>query len=449
MFTCKNCGYKTLKWMGRCPQCSMWETFEQQSPAKKKRSSLPEAKVLNINSLTSIKEERIPTNINEFDRVLGGGLVKGEVILLGGEPGVGKSTLLLQTADKLAKNKKVLYVSAEESANQISLRAKRLGIDNKNLFIVAEDKIESILPLFQKDYSLIIIDSIQVVYLKSLGSSKGSLLQVRESTNILTEKAKKSGVGLMIIGHVTKEGNIAGPKVLEHVVDCVVYFEGEKNSSFKILRAMKNRFGSVGEIGIFEMTNKGLNGVENPSSLFLSEDETPQSGRSVSCIIEGIRPVLVEIQALVTRGSFGVARRRFSGIDFNRASLLLAMMEKRLGFHLSDQDVFVNVTGGMKIDDTTADLALAVAIASSFENFIIPRGFIFISELGLSGELRKAQNYLKQIKEAQRLGFTLSFISKKDAERINPGDVKNISVHGFSHLKEVLSRLKEDSPVPE
>ncbi len=443
MFLCKNCGYKTLKWLGRCPECGVWESFTKEQAKSKKQRRVKELNIVNIKNLTDTKQARIPTNIQEFDRVLGGGLVEGEVVLIGGEPGVGKSTLLLKAADNLAKEKKVLYLSAEESVNQISLRAQRLGIESENLFIVAEDNIEDIIELFNKDYSVIIIDSIQVVYLKSIGSSRGSLLQVRESANLLTEHAKKTGTSLLIVGHVTKEGSIAGPKVLEHIVDCVIYFEGEKNSNFRILRAIKNRFGSVGEIGVFEMTQKGLKQVKNPSSFFISKQDHTESGKGVSCILEGIRPVLVEIQALVTRGSFGVARRKVSGVDFNRFSLLVAMMEKRLGLRLGDQDVFVNVTGGIRISDPAVDLALAVSIVTSFKDININNNTIFIAELGLSGELRKVHNIAKRLKESQRLGFLQAFISNKDAEKLDKDSFGDLEILSFEHLKDVVDYLKE------
>jgi DNA repair protein RadA/Sms len=441
MFVCRNCGYKTLKWLGKCPECGIWESFIQQEQ-KAKKIKAKELTPVKIVDLSESEEIRISTNIGEFDRVLGGGLVKGEVVLIGGEPGVGKSTLLLQAAAKLSENQKVLYLTAEESLNQISLRAKRLGIDSQNLFIISEDNIENIQELFNKDFAVIIIDSIQVVHLQGLGSSRGSLLQVRESANLLTESAKKNGISLFIAGHVTKEGAIAGPKVLEHIVDCVIYFDGEKNSNFRILRAIKNRFGSVGEIGVFQMTASGLEQVDNPSSFFISKQDQQETGKSISCVLEGIRPVLVEIQALVTKGNFGMARRKVSGMDFNRFSLLVAMMEKRLGLRLGDQDVFVKVTGGMKINDPAVDLALAVAIISSYKDIFISNDAIFIAELGLSGELRKAHNIDSRLKEAERLGFSQAFISGKDAGDLNPAAYKNMEILGFNYLNQIVESLQ-------
>ncbi|MBN2119943.1 MAG: DNA repair protein RadA [Candidatus Omnitrophica bacterium] len=442
MFACTNCGYKTLKWLGKCPQCGFWESFIEEDAKPRKAAKTKDVTLVNIKELAQTTEKRLPTGINEFDRVLGGGLVKGEVVLIGGEPGVGKSTLLLETAAKLAQENKVLYVSAEESINQINLRAKRLGICPDNLFIVTEDNIEDILPLFDKDFSVVIIDSIQVVRLNYLSGSAGSLVQVRETTGVLTEKAKKTGVCLIIVGHVTKEGVISGPKVMEHIVDCVVYFEGEKNSNFRILRAMKNRFGSVGEIGVFEMTQKGLEQVENPSSIFISQDNQIMPGRSTACILEGMRPMLVEIQALVTKGNFGMIRRKTSGFDFNRFSLLVAMLEKRLGLHLATQDVFVNITGGIRIDDPTADLALVAAVASSAQDFVVPADSIFIGEVGLSGELRIAYNITQRLMEAKRLGFKQAFIPEINHKKLNPKDFFGLNILGFNNAKEVIEKIK-------
>ncbi len=440
MFICSNCGYKTLKWLGKCPECGAWESFREELPRKEEKR--PPPLLTSIKDLSTIKEERFPTGIREFDRVLGGGLVKGEVVLIGGEPGIGKSTLLLEVAAKVAKQKKVLYVTAEESMSQINLRAKRLGISQENLFLVNEDDVEALLSLFEENFFLIIIDSIQVLKIASLGASIGSLVQVKESANILTETAKKKGVCLIIVGHVTKEGVISGPKVLEHIVDCVIYFEGEKNSSYRILRAVKNRFGSIGEIGVFEMTSLGLKEVENLSSVFISSQEGPSSGTAVSCILEGIRPVLVEIQALVTKASFGVVRRKTSGFDFNRFSLLLAMIEKRLGLNLGNQDVFVNVTGGIRIDDACSDLALVVAVVSSYQDFVVPSGCVFISEVGLSGELRMVYNLSQRLTEAKRLGFSYAFIPEVNLKRLNIKEFLGITLYGAKDVREVLDRLR-------
>jgi len=445
MFICANCGYKALKWMGRCPSCNAWESFVEESPLSAKKSKKTvQVKPISINALSNSEEERVSTKIEEFDRVLGGGIVSGEVILLGGEPGIGKSTLLLEAADKLAGEKKVLYVSAEESINQINLRAKRLEIKNNNLFIVNEDNLEGILPLFDKGFDCIIIDSIQVVHIASLNSAKGSLLQVRESANILTETAKKKGIPVIIVGHVTKDGAIAGPKVLEHIVDCVIYFEGEKNSSYRVLRAVKNRFGPVGEIGVFEMVSRGLKEVKNPSSVFISSGNKSQglSGRSISCVLEGMRPLLVEIQALVTKGVFGMVRRKSSGFDFNRFSLLTAVLEKRLGLHMASQDIFINVAGGIRINDPAADLALITAAISSFQNLEIDSSFIFIAEVGLSGELRGVRNILARLNESKRMGFSSVFISRQDYDKINLKDFLGLKVHGFENVRDVAEKIK-------
>ncbi|MCD6539580.1 MAG: DNA repair protein RadA [Candidatus Omnitrophica bacterium] len=441
MFICRNCGYKTFKWLGKCPECGAWESFTEEVSSRKERED-PLPSLTNIRELSTIKEERFPTQIKEFDRVLGGGLIKGEVVLVGGEPGIGKSTLLLEVASQIAKNKKVLYVSAEESLAQINLRAKRLGIDAENLFLVNEDNLETLLLLFEKDFFLIIIDSIQVLKIASLGASLGSLVQIRESANILTETAKKKGVSLFIVGHVTKEGVISGPKALEHIVDCVIYFEGEKNSNFRILRAVKNRFGSLGEIGVFEMTSSGLKEVENPSSIFISGEGRSSSGSAVGCVLEGVRAILVEVQALVTRASFGMVRRKSVGFDFNRFSLILAMMEKRLGLNLGNQDVFVNVTGGIRIDDPCSDLALVLAVASSYEDFLVPRECVFIGEVGLSGELRRVYNISQRLSEIKRLGFLYAFIPQSNLEKLNLKEFLGLKLYGCRDIKEVISKVK-------
>lgn len=442
MFICLNCGYKTLKWLGKCPECASWESFIQEQKQTKK-TKVKQAKVINIKELSGLIEQRTSTHLVEFDRVLGGGFIKGEVLLIGGEPGIGKSTLLLQAAAQVAKDKKVLYVSAEESTNQINLRIKRLGVSCDNLFIVNEDNVEAILDLCDKDFELVIIDSIQVLSLTGLGGSKGSLVQVRESANALTEKAKKKGICLIIVGHVTKEGIISGPKVLEHIVDCVIYFEGEKNSNFRILRAAKNRFGSVGEIGVFEMTQTGLREIENPSSIFLSQDKQTMPGRCVTCVLEGMRPVLVEIQALVTKGNFGMVRRKISGFEFNKFSLLLAMIEKRLSLNLATQDVFANITGGIRIDDPAADLGLVLAVVSSYQDFVIGADLIFIAEVGLSGELRMVYNISQRLLEAKRLGFEAAFIPQTNFTRLKVNDLSGFNVYGCNNVKEVIDKLRQ------
>jgi len=442
MFVCSNCGYKTLKWLGRCPECGIWDSFIEEIRQNKKKKD-KNIKLVSLKEIAIVEEERIPTGIKEFDRVLGGGLVKGEVVLIGGEPGVGKSTLLLETAAKIAEHNKVLYVSAEESISQVNLRAKRLRVSADNLFIVNEDNVNDIISLFKKDISLIVIDSIQAVSVDSLGSSRGSLVQVRESANILTEKAKKNDVSLMIVGHVTKEGFISGPKVLEHIVDCVIYFEGEKNSNFRILRAAKNRFGSVGEIGVFEMTQAGLVEIDNPSSIFISQQKKATPGRCVGCVLEGIRPILVEVQALVTKGTFGMVRRKTSGFDFNRFTLLLAMLEKRLGLHLATQDVFVNVTGGIKIIDPAVDLAMVLAVVSSLEDFVIPHDLIFISEVGLSGELRMVYNISQRLSEIKRLGFSSAFIPEVNSKKLDLNNFLDINIVGCSNVREIIDKVKK------
>lgn len=436
MYICKNCGYQTLKWLGRCPECQMWETFSLQE--KKEIKPRKEIRPIPLEEPQVTQVERFSTGIGELDRVLGGGLIKGEVVLIGGEPGIGKSTLLLETGGKLSQRGKVLYISAEESLEQINLRAKRLNISSKNLYLLNEDEIVSITEFFKKNFLAIILDSIQTVQISALKTSKGSLLQVRESASILTEEAKKTNTSLFIVGHVTKDGSLSGPKVLEHIVDCVVYFEGERNSHYRILRAVKNRFGSTGEIGVFEMNSQGLKEVKNPSSIFISDFKEEIPGRCITCVNEGIRPIFIEIQALVTKGTFGVVRRKTSGFDFNRFSLLLAMLEKRMGFYLGNQDVFVNVAGGIKVNDPSADLGLVVAVASGFKDIPLSSNFVFIGEVGLGGELRRINQPSRRLVEAQRLGFKSIVLPKINTENLDLKKFLEIEIYGARNIGEVL-----------
>ncbi|MBI5873049.1 MAG: DNA repair protein RadA [Candidatus Omnitrophica bacterium] len=409
-FVCQNCGYTSLKWIGKCPDCSSWNSFVEEEVLNKPRSYTAGriSEPVLLHSVRSQEEDRVPVGIIELDRVLGGGIVRGSVILVGGDPGIGKSTISLQISHQLAeKGKKVLYVSGEESVGQTKMRSDRLySKASDNLYIVNATDIDSVLEFIKKFLpDLVVIDSIQVVYTQALSSSAGSVSQVRECANILTQLAKQAGVSMLLIGHVTKEGTLAGPRVLEHIVDTVLYFEGERFSNYRVLRVIKNRFGSTNEIGVFEMGITGLSEVKNPSEIFLAERPKEVSGSVVVPIVEGSRPILIEVQALVTKANFGVTRRKAQGIDYNRLSLLVAVLEKRLSLKLFDKDIFVNVVGGMKIEDPAVDMAISLAVASSNYDKVIPFDTVVVGEVGLASEIRSITNILLRINEAQKLGF--------------------------------------------
>jgi len=445
IFSCSNCGYQSPKWLGRCPDCSSWNTFTEedysapQGKSGEKVSLYKDGPVL-LKDVLVREEDRLKTGINELDRVLGGGIVKGSVILIGGDPGVGKSTISLQVSNQLTKNGAiVLYVSGEESVAQTKLRAKRLGEPGADtLYIVNQTDISLIIEYIKKiKPQVVIIDSIQVVFDPSIGSSAGSVTQVRESAGALTQLAKTTGTSIFIIGHVTKEGAIAGPRVLEHIVDTVLYFEGDRFAVYRILRAVKNRFGSTNEIGVFEMGPAGLAEVKNPSEIFLSEKPSNVSGSIVTSIIEGTRPLLVEMQSLVSRASFGYARRRAQGFDFNRLSLLVAVLEKRMGLALEAEDIFVNVAGGIKVEDPAADLAVCAVVASAFrEELIMPKTVVF-GEVGLAGEIRSVSQTLTRLNEAEKLGFEHCILPKASFRNMNSKQ-GNIEIIPVSYLKEAL-----------
>lgn len=409
-FVCSNCGYSSPKWLGKCPDCMQWDTFAEEVVAKtgsviknkiKKSSPMP------LSSVVSDNESRIKTQIDEFDRVLGGGIVQGSLVLIGGDPGIGKSTLMLQAASKLASlEKKVLYVSGEESASQIKLRSERLESSGKVL-VLTETNLEIILEIALKEKpDLLVIDSVQTLFSEEIGSAPGSLSQVREAAVRFMDFAKKQGIPTFLVGHVTKEGVIAGPRVLEHMVDTVLYFEGDSSQVYRILRAVKNRFGSTNEIGLFEMKQRGLLGVTNPSGVFLSERPVNVPGSSVTATMEGTRPILIEIQGLVSNSGFGgPPRRTVVGIEQNRLALIIAVMEKKVGIHFSDHDVFVNAAGGVRVSEPASDLAVASAVASSFFDSPVPEDMIVLGEVGLTGELRGVNNLEKRVLEAKKLGF--------------------------------------------
>ena len=418
IYVCSECGYESVKWYGKCPQCGEWNTMEetvpvvtntkQSSSARSRTSIQPVKKLCEIDS--SI-EARVLTGVNEFDRVLGGGIVEGSLILLSGDPGIGKSTILLQICQKLGEARKILYISGEESARQIKLRADRLEVDTENLYILAQTDVAIIVETIKVEKpDLVIIDSIQTMMLDDVSSSAGSITQVRECTNIFMHLAKSLGIPIFIVGHVNKDGNIAGPKVLEHIVDTVLYFEGERNYSYRILRSAKNRFGSTNEIGVFEMTQNGLMEVENPSLLMLSGRPKNTSGTCVACTMEGSRPILAEVQGLVTASGFGTPRRMSTGFDYNRMNMIIAVLEKRAGYFFNGMDTYLNVVGGLKLYEPAADLSVAMALVSSLKDQVADEHTLAFGEIGLAGEIRAVNNCEQRIAEAKRLGFTRCII---------------------------------------
>ncbi len=423
VFSCQNCGYQSPKWLGKCPDCNSWNTLVEEDYSEPIVKGNREKVALYKDGPVLLKDvqvkdsSRIGTNIAELDRVLGGGVVPGSVILIGGDPGIGKSTISLQISNELTKQgKTVLYVSGEESVSQTKLRAKRLGSsESEELYIVNQTDLSLIAEYIKKlKPDAVFIDSIQVIFDPGISSAAGSVSQVRESAGILTQIAKTTGTSIFIIGHVTKDGSLAGPRVLEHIVDTVLYFEGDRFSTYRILRAVKNRFGSTNEIGVFEMGPEGLKEVKNPSEIFLSERPENVSGSVVVPVMEGTRPLLVEIQSLVSNSSFGYALRRAQGFDFNRLSLLVAVLEKRIGLHLEAQDIFINVAGGIKIEDPAADLAVAVSVASAFKEQLVIPYTVILGEVGLAGEIRSVSQPVLRINEAQKLGFKHCILPKNN-----------------------------------
>lgn len=437
-FVCQQCGAVLPKWMGKCPECNSWNSVVEEMIVSSAGSTHRTYKQpVSLNDIVYSEEERILTSIGELDRVLGGGIVPGSLILVGGDPGIGKSTLMLQICGDLSKNRKVLYISGEESEKQIKLRADRLGIKNGTMYIMAENNMETIEAVISETKpDIAIIDSIQTVYFPQISSGPGSVSQIREATVKCLRLAKETGSAIFIVGHVTKEGSLAGPKLLEHMVDCVLYFEGERYYSYRLLRAVKNRFGSTNEIGIFEMRDKGLAEVDSPSKYLLSGKPSGTPGSAVVCILEGTRPLLVEVQALVSKSGFTLPRRQTSGIDYNRAVLLTAVLEKKLGFVLAQQDIFVNVAGGIKINEPGADLAIVLAIASSFKNRPVAENTVIIGEVGLAGEVRAVNHMEKRIKEAAKLGFSRAIIPSENAAEIS--NIVEIKIDGVKNIREAV-----------
>ena len=450
VYICSECEYESPKWLGKCPKCNSWNTFVEdavaiESPSSaKKRPSVARAgenKAARFSELQAPDYIRTETGLCELDRVLGGGLVTGSVVLLSGEPGIGKSTLLLQICDTLCRGKTVLYVSGEESRSQLKLRAERLGVGGERLYVLTETNIESILEEAKTlSPDVIIADSVQTMYSERVPSAPGSITNVKEVAMSFIAKAKSEGISVILVGHVNKEGGIAGPKVLEHMVDAVLNFEGDKRQSYRIIRANKNRYGSTNEIGVFEMTDKGLREVPNPSEMLLADRPTDTSGNCAVCTMEGTRPLVAEIQALVTPTSFPAPRRTSNGIDYNRTYLILAVLEKRLGLKFSANDVYLNVIGGMRIDEPASDLGIALALISSLTDRPIPDELIAIGELGLSGECRGVANVEGRVREAARLGFTTALVPMHNLQSCE--GISGIKVVAAKNVYDILKYLK-------
>lgn len=438
VFFCQNCGHEESKWLGQCPMCKEWNTFVEERVTMAKTAAVKDRKELRAVPLSQVQteaEERVSTHINELDRVLGGGIVPGSLILVGGDPGIGKSTLLLQVCRELARTaKKVLYISGEESLRQIKLRAQRMGEFTEHLLLLCETNLELIRQAIERERpETVVIDSIQTMFSEEVGSAPGSVSQVREATNALMQLAKGLCITIFIVGHVTKEGTVAGPRVLEHMVDTVLYFEGDRHASYRILRGVKNRFGSTNEIGVFEMRQDGLREVKNASEFMLDGRPEHASGSVVACSMEGTRPILLEIQALVCESNLGIPRRTAAGTDYNRVNLLMAVLEKRIGYRLANYDAYVNIAGGIKINEPAVDLGIVMAIVSSYKNRPLDERTIVFGEVGLSGEVRAVSMPEQRVQEAKKLGFetcimpAVSYDSVKNIEGIQIIGVKNIN----------------------
>ncbi len=444
VFVCSNCGYESAKWLGKCPGCQEWNSFYEETLVSNSSSGLNKKKKMAIpmplNSVEGKSTERISTGLDELNRVLGGGLVEGSLILLGGEPGIGKSTLILQICDKVQVEGKILYVSGEESAEQIKIRADRLNVKRDNLMFLPETDIDAVNDAINSiEPKLVIIDSVQTMYADNISSAPGSVSQVREITARIMKICKENSITTIIIGHVTKDGNIAGPRVLEHMVDTVLYLEGERYFSYRMLRGVKNRFGSTNEIGMFEMQNEGMIEIKNPSSILLSEREEKTPGSVVVASIEGTRSLLIELQALTTPSVFGMPRRTANGIDYNRLTLLIAVLEKKAGLLLGNQDVYLNVVGGIKINEPAIDLGIVLAAASSFKNISIPKDVVAIGEVGLTGEVRAVNVIEKRIKEAEKLGFKTCIVPENNKKLLK--EKFKLDIIGVKNIVEAMKYL--------
>ncbi len=440
VFVCSSCGNESAKWLGKCPACNEWNTYYEEKVVKEKATGnkfLAKAETLKLKEVETNKYERYKTGYEELDRVLGGGLVQGSLVLIGGEPGIGKSTLILQICDKVKVNGPILYVSGEESGSQIKMRADRLKIDNENIYFLGETSMQLIDESIDKiKPGLVIIDSIQTIYSDDITAAPGSVSQVREVTSKIMMTCKKQNITTIIIGHVTKDGNIAGPRVLEHMVDTVLYIEGERYFSYRVLRGVKNRFGSTNEVGLFEMREEGMVEIDNPSDIMISDRDGNPSGSVIVATLEGTRTMLIEVQALVTPTAFGMARRTGIGVEFNRLVLLLAVLEKKAFLPLSNQDAYVNVVSGIKLDEPAADLAIALAVASSFKNVSISKDLVAIGEVGLTGEIRSVSSIEKRVKEAERMGFSQCLVPESSRKQIKYKG--NIEIIGVRNIKEAI-----------
>ncbi len=443
VYICSECGYESSKWYGKCPSCNEWNTLNEevvQIEVGARAASLSSVAAIKAQSLDGISiesEHRYHTGVNELDRVLGGGIVKGSLVLLGGDPGIGKSTMMLQICEYLGNSLRVLYVSGEESQRQIKLRADRLNVTTPNLSVMAATDAQAIAEYIRTDRpDIVIIDSIQTMSINEISSSPGSVTQVRECTSLFLRVAKGNDIPIFIIGHVNKDGAIAGPKVMEHIVDAVLYFEGDRNLSYRILRAVKNRFGSTNEIGVFEMCTSGLREVENPSQMLLSGRPVSVSGTCVSCTLEGTRPILAEVQGLVATSGFGTPRRMATGFDYNRFSLIIAVLEKRAGFYFSNMDAYINVVGGFRLDERAADLAVALTLVSSLKDSAIDEDLVVFGEIGLAGEIRAVNQAQQRVQEAARLGFTKCIVPHACLKQLQKVD--GIEVYGVKTLRQAI-----------
>lgn len=454
IYVCSECGYESPKWYGKCPDCGEWNTLIEEvrapEPASAKRAPVTAAqmqavRLSSIREVDTSEEERYHTGLSELDRVLGGGLVKGSLVLLGGDPGIGKSTMLLQICEYLGKQHTILYISGEESVRQIKLRADRLGVNCANLYVVSETNVDVITTTIEQYHpDIVMIDSIQTMNLHQLSSSPGSVSQVRECTSRLLSVAKSLDIPTILVGHVNKDGAIAGPKVLEHIVDAVLHFEGDRQMAYRILRAVKNRYGSTNEIGVFEMQDTGLQEVENPSMMLLEGRPTHVSGTCVACVMEGTRPILAEVQALVTKTNFAAPRRVATGFDFNRMALLVAVLEKRLGYYFGSSDVYINVIGGLRIDEPAADLSVALSLVSGLKDKAIDDGVIAFGELGLAGEIRSVSSAELRIAEAAKLGFTRCIVPKQSLKNIRNLERYPIEVVPVRSIYEAVAAISKE-----
>ncbi len=445
VFFCQSCGYESSKWMGQCPGCKEWNTFVEETVDKKSvgktRAAVSETKPVPLSAIEASTDERVSTQMSELDRVMGGGIVSGSLVLVGGDPGIGKSTLLLQVCRNLAAQKiDVLYISGEESLQQIKIRAQRVGSFEDSLHLLCETNLDTIRSVIDREKpQIVVIDSIQTMYSEDVGSAPGSVSQVREATSVLMQIAKGMNITIFIVGHVTKEGVVAGPRVLEHMVDTVLYFEGDRYAAYRILRGVKNRFGSTNEIGVFEMCQEGLREVKNPSEYMLSGKPEGASGSVVACSMEGTRPILLEVQALVCHTNFGMPRRTAAGTDYNRVNLLMAVLEKRLGLKLSDCDAYVNIAGGIRMNEPAIDLGIVLAIVSSYKERPIDEKTICFGEVGLSGEVRAVSMAEQRVLEAKKLGFTTCILPQVSRESMRP--VEGIRLVGVRTVKDAMDYL--------